>query len=125
MAAVKRKGIGYKGILGSVMVLWALLGGCPACGEGVSSALPPQCIEDADCAGTLMSQGYHLACGVPQCRDYVCVMHVTTEENTACDDNNPCTLETVCAAGRCAGDELDCDDANGCTDDRCSSPLGS
>ena len=46
--------------------------------------------------------------------------------NTApCSDGNACTVSDVCGGGACtSGGPLDCDDANGCTDDSCDTGLG-
>ncbi len=43
----------------------------------------------------------------------------------ACDDGDPCTVETVCvAAGVCEGVALDCDDGDPCTKDACDAAVG-
>lgn len=42
---------------------------------------------------------------------------------TPCDDDDYCTVDTVCAAGACAGAPRDCDDGNQCTTDSCDSML--
>ncbi|MCB9739847.1 MAG: hypothetical protein H6747_11305 [Deltaproteobacteria bacterium] len=36
-----------------------------------------------------------------------------------CDDENPCTVETLCLDGLCAGKDKDCNDDNSCTTDSC------
>jgi hypothetical protein len=46
-----------------------------------------------------------------------------TNEGMVCNDNNPCTINEVCAAGTCKGAGKDCGDANPCTDDTCD-PAG-
>jgi hypothetical protein len=48
------------------------------------------------------------------------------DDNTdPCSDGDGCTLDDVCSGGQCrSGAEKNCDDANICTDDSCSSPSG-
>ncbi|MCB9737912.1 MAG: hypothetical protein H6747_01515 [Deltaproteobacteria bacterium] len=44
---------------------------------------------------------------------------------TACDDGDPCTAKSACAAGSCAGGAAaDCDDGDACTADACSKDKG-
>ena len=38
---------------------------------------------------------------------------------TACDDDDACTIETTCSPAGCVGQALMCDDGNPCTLDRC------
>jgi len=50
---------------------------------------------------------------------------VDKADDTACDDADPCTAETKCIAGACAGGTPTlCDDLNPCTDDSCDPTLG-
>lgn len=48
------------------------------------------------------------------------------EPNTAiCDDHDACTQDDLCAGGDChPGGEVNCDDANVCTDDTCNPETG-
>ena len=41
-----------------------------------------------------------------------------------CNDGTACTVDDRCKAGTCAGDAIDCDDGNVCTDDACDSLSG-
>ncbi len=42
-----------------------------------------------------------------------------------CNDNNACTVQTACKAGKCAGGKIiDCDDNNLCTIDTCNASKG-
>jgi hypothetical protein len=40
-------------------------------------------------------------------------------DQTPCSDESFCTAGDHCQAGVCVGDDVSCDDANGCTDDSC------
>ena len=40
-------------------------------------------------------------------------------EGAGCDDSDACTLSTTCVEGACVGIDLECEDANPCTDDLC------
>jgi hypothetical protein len=42
----------------------------------------------------------------------------------ACDDASVCTLNDTCAAGKCGGEPIDCDDKNVCTADYCHPAIG-
>ena len=43
----------------------------------------------------------------------------------SCSDGDPCTLNDQCVEGQCvSGDDLVCDDQNGCTDDSCDPEVG-
>lgn len=47
------------------------------------------------------------------------------KKSGTCEDNDPCTIDTVCnASGDCVGAPRNCDDKNLCTDDICSSVSG-
>ncbi len=45
---------------------------------------------------------------------------VIGEIGKACQDGDPCTVKTVCSAGKCAGQAKSCDDDNPCTEDTCT-----
>ncbi|MBM4342336.1 MAG: hypothetical protein FJ100_03040 [Deltaproteobacteria bacterium] len=45
-------------------------------------------------------------------------------DDTLCDDNSVCTQKDACKAGKCAGTNLNCDDGNPCTDDKCDAKVG-
>ena len=45
--------------------------------------------------------------------------------NDPCQDESVCTVGDLCAAGEClAGEQVNCQDANSCTDDTCDPTLG-
>ena len=45
-------------------------------------------------------------------------------EGGDCSDGNPCTVADLCTAGVCAGDPVQCDDENPCTDNICTETGG-
>ncbi len=45
-------------------------------------------------------------------------------EGAGCDDGDACTLSTTCVEGACVGIELECEDANPCTENLCDSVDG-
>lgn len=50
---------------------------------------------------------------------------INREDDTPCDDNNPCTTGDSCQAGVCTGGgDTDCDDNNPCTNDSCDDVTG-
>jgi hypothetical protein len=57
-------------------------------------------------------------CTEDSCDDALGCVH--SYNRAPCDDNNECTLYDVCNLGVCAGvEELDCEDGNVCTTDKC------
>jgi hypothetical protein len=62
------------------------------------------------------------------CTDDACAPLTGTcswSSNTVvCNDKNACTLNDVCAAGKCTGVAKSCDDANPCTADSCNTLTG-
>ena len=48
-----------------------------------------------------------------------------TNNESTCDDGNPCTVKDHCDSGECVGGgDLNCDDENPCTNDMCIPDLG-
>ena len=45
-------------------------------------------------------------------------------DDTLCDDNSVCTQKDACKAGKCAGTNINCDDGNPCSDDKCDAKAG-
>ncbi len=45
-------------------------------------------------------------------------------DGSVCDDDNICTLSTVCSAGQCVGEMMACDDGVACTQDFCDPDVG-
>lgn len=88
----------------------------------------PCTIGDA-CEGTSCTKGSLLDCDDGNdCTADACDKELGCTNlpmETACDDQDPCTLVDQCQGVFCLGTgEPDCDDGNPCTDDLCSSPVG-
>ncbi len=108
-----------------------------------------QCEVDADCAkfddadlcnGTLactdkqcvVKEGSEVGCtaGTDPCSSTACdpadgkCKETPAGDGSACDDGDKCTKSDRCAAGKCTGKALTCDDKNPCTDDSCDSATG-
>ncbi|MCP9769344.1 hypothetical protein EGI22_15640, partial [Lacihabitans sp. LS3-19] len=49
---------------------------------------------------------------------------IQVNNNSACDDGDPCTINDVCHNGVCAGIPKTCDDGNPCTTDSCDPLTG-
>ncbi len=89
------------------------------------SALPYRCVVDP---------GSVVQCepdGDTTCRQNVCDPASGTcdlaarNEGVACDDADPCTVDSRCAAGSCSGGaQLACDDGNPCTSEVCTPGVG-
>lgn len=45
-------------------------------------------------------------------------------DGSPCDDDNICTMDTVCSAGQCVGEMMACDDGVACTQDFCDPEVG-
>ena len=56
-----------------------------------------------------------------ECMTAVDPYEFTEDDTNVCTDGDPCTVGDFCDAGECTAgaDELECDDANPCTDDNC------
>jgi len=81
------------------------------CAGSICSGIPQTCSDDNEC--TLDS------CNPD---DGDCQFEpVADEPAKTCDDEDDlCTTDNgLCVAGECVGEEIDCDDANPCTDDSC------
>ncbi len=59
------------------------------------------------------------ACGY--CLDGACV---DEDDDTSCDDGDPCTTQDFCTAGSCSGTPRVCDDEDPCTEDSCDPGTG-
>jgi hypothetical protein len=92
-----------------------------------TSALPYQC---------MVNPASVVSCPDPEGPDAFCQQAVCTPQNGtcgfapahdgwACQDPDPCTVNTVCAEGSCTnGSVLNCNDGNPCTDDTCHPETG-
>ncbi len=100
----------------------------------------PICKDNDDCDKFIEGQG---ACDFAQCDSELCVVGVhddgyvcaeggcgasstcaagdcVTQENTGCDDNDPCTDDSCDEeTGACVNAPTDCDDGNPCTENAC------
>ncbi len=121
--------------------------GCDADGQCVGSTNTCDCQVDSDCkannpclkltcqAGKCMSNPDQVVdcddsdsgpCATNSCdaKTGECALK-PINEGKACGDDDPCTVNSACAKGKCAGKKmLDCDDGNGCTVDICSEGVG-
>jgi len=76
------------------------------------------CASDIDCADTN-------PCTVDTCKAGLCTNDAKAGNGLKCDDGNICTLGDHCANGLCIKDKADaCDDANPCTLDTCEPASG-
>ncbi len=76
---------------------------------------------DPECPGVAAGPCQSAICvsGQPKCKT------VPKPPGTPCDDGNPCTVNDVCKAGKCAaGKTKGCDDHNPCTLDTCNKANG-
>ncbi len=85
------------------------------------------CTESDTCSGGVCLSGKlsscddGILCTLNSCEPASgCVVKYT---NAACDDQNPCTENDVCAVGTCVGSFKTCDDANVCTTDSCDAKV--
>ncbi len=62
-------------------------------------------------------------CTLDTLADGAC-QHTVLPDGADCDDDNACTLDDVCSAGQCMGAPLTCDDGVDCTVDRCDPAVG-
>ncbi|MFQ5592473.1 MAG: hypothetical protein ACE5HE_15050, partial [Phycisphaerae bacterium] len=87
------------------------------------------CTTEDGCSGGLCLGGTPPDCGDSNpCTDDVCdsaLGCVNTPNLVSCDDGDACTVGDSCSDGICVGGAApDCNDGNGCTDDRCDSVRG-
>jgi hypothetical protein len=81
-----------------------------------------ECSQDSDCIGKIPIQPCEMVvCNVEQ---DLCELG-SVEENTPCNDGDPCTIDEACVGLSCeGGSPRDCDDGNVCTDDSCNAQGG-
>lgn len=92
------------------------------CGDDADCLVGQECLDNVCvqtdvCAGVLCGDGN-------DCTDDFCDPAtgncVNAPDNTnVCDDNSLCTVDEECKGGVCVGTDVDCDDANVCTNDAC------
>ncbi|MGM0577929.1 MAG: hypothetical protein ACQEXJ_19540 [Myxococcota bacterium] len=89
-----------------------------SCEEG-HCALQPD--TGVDCSGVETGPCEAAACDSETGQ---CVV-LPADDGAACDDGDPCTLQTTCSGGTCGGGvDNTCDDDNPCTNDKCSPTKG-
>ena len=83
--------------------------------------------KGGSCAGgTKKSCDDKESCTVDSCNSGTgdCAHDALAKQGNACDDGDACTTKDVCKAGKCAVEQLDCDDKNACTVDACDPTTG-
>ena len=95
------------------------------CDDGDVCTQFDACHPDGTCSGTAQKCNDSLDCTLDSCKPTVGCVHEPADTG-ACDDNNPCTLDDACKAGKCKAGKgaLVCDDKNPCTTDACDPKLG-
>jgi hypothetical protein len=80
---------------------------------------------DGMCVGTNVSCDDGSPCTVDACDAVTGCAHARLPEGAACPPTDACHAEGACRLGGCvAGDALDCDDNDACTDDACDPATG-
>ncbi|MBR59025.1 MAG: hypothetical protein CMH54_13535 [Myxococcales bacterium] len=90
------------------------------------------CTENDSCFEGACTGGTAKVCDEPtQCSTFACnsdsgeCEEANVEDGTACDSDEPCTVDATCVEGACTGGSpKDCDDTNPCTTDSCVSETG-
>ncbi|MGB0588978.1 MAG: hypothetical protein ACPGU1_04780 [Myxococcota bacterium] len=87
--------------------------------EALTPVQTAECLSDGDCG----------ASEPPSCHSFVCVNQLcvltVSDDQTPCEDGNPCTLDTFCIEGACGGGRATtCNDGNPCTMDACDPITG-
>lgn len=99
-----------------------------ACDDGSSCTLVTSC-DAGVCVSSSSSICHDTSnpCKTSSCGDDglgACV-EVNRDDDTPCDDGNPCTADDSCISGVCTGGgATDCDDNNDCTTDTCEMATG-
>ena len=120
---------------------------CNSVGECVGTTNACDCKTDTDCKTTnvckpLLCQGgkcyidSKTAAVCDPAKDPLCATNAcdpktgkcalaAVKQGQACDDGDPCTSKSACAAGDCKGaSDVVCDDGNACTKDLCTNGTG-
>ena len=79
--------------------------------------------ENGTCVGTPFICDDNNNCTSDACIEMngVAMCFTKPDNNSTCDDGNPCSLNDRCENGVCISDDMNCDDNNNCTDDLCIS----
>ena len=88
------------------------------CEDGSVCTLGDSCVDGTCAPGQPLDCTDDNICTENWCdADFGCVQDVN---DIACDDGDPCSVDDRCVLGQCAaGDPMDCDDSNLCTEDNC------
>ena len=81
--------------------------------------------NDGQCApGQVTACDDKNPCTVDTCDGALGCQFAAGNDGVACSDDSTCTTGDVCGGGQCAGAKLKCDDGNACTDDACDPITG-
>ena len=99
-----------------------------ACDDGSSCTLVTTC-DGGECVSSSASICHDTSnpCKTSSCGDdgLGTCMEINRDDDTPCDDGNPCTADDSCQAGVCGGGgATDCNDNNNCTSDSCDDVTG-
>ncbi|MCB9723046.1 MAG: hypothetical protein H6748_03255 [Spirochaetaceae bacterium] len=97
-----------------------------ACSDGDPCTLADVCDAAGVCVGgSLLVCDDANDCTADSCLPAGGCSFAPVLDGAPCDDADVCTPASSCASGVCVGSgSIDCDDANGCTDDGCDPQLG-
>ncbi len=95
------------------------------CDDGDPCTQFDTCKQDGTCAGAKLGCDDGNVCTLDACTPADGCTHQPANA-TACEDNDPCTLNDVCKGTKCSAgaDILKCDDKNPCTKDFCEAKVG-
>lgn len=95
------------------------------CDDGEVCTVDDAC-DGGVCAGALNACDDQNPCTIDSCdpASGACVNDPGPLEGQGCFDGNLCTLATVCEGGDCVGDTVVCDDGDDCTADSCDPATG-
>lgn len=103
------------------------------CAGGVCTQIKPKCNDSNNCNGVETCDAGSCYAGTApncddgsECTDDSCDVALggckNTDNSKPCDDNDPCTLESMCIGGDCTLTQVNaCNDGNPCTEDLCDS----
>ncbi len=80
---------------------------------------PQGCLSDTECANVVKTQCDNVSCLDPGNGIKVCTI-VHKDNGVPCDDKKICTQKDACYAGVCVGVKTACNDKNPCTLDTCN-----
>ena len=88
------------------------------CDDGSPCTQGDECDEEGTCSGVPLTCEDANLCTVGACDEETgdCLFDPV---DGPCVHNDPCIEEETCVAGECAGQLVDCDDGDVCTDDAC------